>query len=188
MKTSDLFTRRSVIKAGLAFMACSSLPSFASNSHLAADEMRALHLYNIHTGESIKTIYWEQGVYITDALKDINYVLRDFRTNDMTDMDPRLLDLLNILHKKVGSHRPFEVISGYRTPRTNEMLYEHTKGVNPHSLHMYGKAIDIRLHDCHLKKLRNTAMAMQKGGVGYYPESDFVHIDTGPVKSWVFDL
>lgn len=183
MKTTDLLTRRSVLKAGLAFAAYSSLPPFAYGA-LAKDTTRSLHLYNVHTGESIKTVYWEDGVYVTESMKDINYVLRDYRTNDMIDMDPRLLDLIAAVHKKVGSRRPFEVISGYRTPKTNEMLYEHSTGVNPNSPHMYGKAIDIRLGDCHLRNLQKAAIALRQGGVGYYPASDFVHVDTGPVKVW----
>jgi uncharacterized protein YcbK (DUF882 family) len=184
MKTGGLLTRRSIIKAGMALAACSTLPSFAYAS-LQTEKVRSLHLYNIHTGEALKTVYWEDGVYITDSLKDIDYILRDHRTNDMKSMEPRLLDVIAHLHKRMESHKPFEVISGYRSPRTNRMLYEHSRGgVNPNSLHMYGRAIDIRLHDRSLKALRNTAIAMRQGGVGYYPESGFVHIDTGSVKHW----
>src|ERR1700744_275366 len=124
MKTTDLLTRRSIIKAGLALVASNALPVFATNAYsaLSHENTRSLHLYNIHTGEGLKTVYWEDGVYITESLKDINYVLRDYRTNDMIAIDPRLLDLIHRLHKKVGSHKPFDVISGYRSPRTNAML------------------------------------------------------------------
>jgi len=185
MKTIDLPTRRSIIKAGLAFAACSPLPVFSSTAH--QETTRSLHLHNIHTGESLKTVYWEEGVYITESLKDINYILRDHRTDDMINIAPHLLDVIAALHKKVHSRRPFEVISGYRSPRSNALLYESSGGVNPNSLHMYGKAIDIRLGDCHLRHLRNAAIAMRQGGVGYYPESDFVHVDTGAIKYWKYE-
>ena len=129
-------------------------------------------------------MYWERGLYLTESLKDIAYILRDFRTNDMKDIDPHLLDTIYFLHKRLESRKPYDVISGYRTHRTNEMLYEHTRGVNPNSLHMYGRAIDICLSDRRLSDVHRAAMAMRKGGVGYYPASGFVHIDTGPVKYW----
>lgn len=183
MNANDSLTRRTIIKAGIAFTVCNAVP-FSSYGYAKTEKSRSLHFHNIHTGESLKTVYWEQGVYISEAMKDISYILRDHRTDDMKDIDPRLLDVISLLHRNLDSRKPFEVISGYRTARSNEFLYEHSNGVNPNSLHMYGKAIDIRLDDCHLKAVRNMAIAMQKGGVGYYPSSDFVHIDTGPVKHW----
>lgn len=189
MKPYYSLTRRKLIQTGLAFVACSAVPVLSSSAYnfVSKESTRSLYLHNTHTGESLKTVYWEDGVYITEAIKDISYILRDYRTNDMVNMSPHLLDVIAALHKKVDSRKPFEVISGYRSPRTNTWLYENTGGVNPNSLHMYGKAIDIRLKDCHLKHLRNAAIAMRQGGVGYYPESNFVHVDVGPVKNWKYE-
>lgn len=184
MNSDYLLTRRSLVKAGFAILACSTVPSFARA--YAAKETRTLHFHNIHTGETLKTVYWEQGVYVTEALKDIAYILRDHYDNDMKTIDPHLLDVIAYLHTVLGSTKPFEVISGYRSPRTNAMLYRESRGVNPQSLHMSGKAIDIRLRDERLKAIRDKAVAMRQGGVGYYPHSDFVHVDTGPVKHWSF--
>lgn len=190
MEPKDLLTRRSFLKAGLALAASSIVPScaLAAADTFGGEATRSLHFHNVHTGENLKTVYWEQGVYVSDALKDIAYILRDYRTNDMIGIDPHLLDMISLLHRKLDSRKPFDVISGYRTPRTNAYLYKHTGGVNPNSLHMQGKAIDIRLDDCRLHKVRDMAVAMRRGGVGYYPESDFVHIDSGPIKHWRYDL
>ncbi|HEU5046501.1 MAG TPA: DUF882 domain-containing protein [Rickettsiales bacterium] len=190
MKMTELLTRRSLLKAGFALATSSVMPSsvMAAVHAFAEEEKRSLHFYNVHTGESLKTVYWEQGVYVSDAMKDIAYIMRDYRSNDMIDIDPHLLDVIALLHKNLDSRKPFDVISGYRTPRTNAYLHKHTGGVNPNSLHMQGKAIDIRLDDCRLRQVRDMATSMHKGGVGYYPGSDFVHIDTGPVKHWRYDL
>ena len=162
--------------------ACAAIPSLARAS-LSAPE-RSLHFYNTHTGESLKTVYWQDGKYIGEALKDISYVLRDHRTNDMENIDPKLLDLLTDLHKELDSRKPFEVISGYRSPRTNALLHSHSNGVASKSLHMQGKAIDIRLTDRSLSTVRKAALSMGQGGVGYYPSSNFVHVDTGDVRHW----
>ena len=185
MQSNYLVTRRSLVKAGFAMLACGSLPSFARA--YAAKETRSLHFHNIHTGENLKAVYWEEGVYLTETLKDIAYILRDHYTNDMKPIDPHLLDVLAYLHAALDSKKPFEVVSGYRSPHTNAMLCRESRGVNPQSLHMYGKAIDIRLRDERLHAIRDEAMKMSQGGVGYYPHSDFVHLDVGPVKHWSFN-
>ena len=182
MKTSDTLSRRSFLKGGLALAACAAVPAFARASF--TEPARSLHFYNTHTGETVKTVYWEEGAYLPDALKDISYVLRDHRTGDMEAMDKRLLDTLATLHQTLGSRKPFEVISGYRSPRSNALLHAHSNGVASNSMHLYGKAIDIRLTDRSLASVRNAALAMQQGGVGYYPSSNFVHVDTGPVRRW----
>jgi uncharacterized protein YcbK (DUF882 family) len=145
---------------------------------------RFLAFNNLHTGETTKLIYWEKGRYIKGALSEINYILRDHRTNDVARIDTALLDQLFILHNKLGSRTPFQVISGYRSPKSNAMLHEHSNGVAKKSMHVQGKAIDIRLQDAELINVRNAALAMNCGGVGYYPESQFVHVDTGKVRHW----
>ena len=110
--------------------------------------------------------------------------MRDFRTGDIHAIDVRLLDLLVALHQRMGSARPFDVISGYRSPATNAMLAAESNGVAKHSLHMEGKAIDIRLGDRRLTDLQVAALSLRRGGVGYYPQSNFVHVDVGPPRSW----
>jgi len=151
---------------------------------IAPADFRALAFNNLHTGEKLKIDYWVEGRYVPDALKDIDHLLRDFRNGEVHRINPKLLDLLNHLHRKLGSNAPFEVISGYRSPATNAMLHARSHGVATHSLHMKGMAIDIRLPDRNLKDLHQTALAMRAGGVGYYTKLDFVHVDVGRIRHW----
>lgn len=125
-----------------------------------------------------------RGRYLPTALSAVSHLLRDFRTGDEHPIDPRLLDLLHALHVSIGSQRPFEIISGYRSPGTNAMLRTHGGGVASGSLHMQGRAIDLRVGDVPLASLRDAALALRRGGVGYYPTSNFVHVDTGRVRRW----
>jgi uncharacterized protein YcbK (DUF882 family) len=148
------------------------------------ERKRALSFYNLHTGESLKTVYFERGKYVGGALGEIDYILRDFRQNAIKPIEPRLLDLLSALGERLYTTEPFYVISGYRTPKTNAMLREHGAGVAAHSLHIDGRAIDIRVPGRGLSTLRRAAASLRAGGVGYYPHSDFVHVDTGRVRYW----
>lgn len=118
------------------------------------------------------------------ALTDINAFLSDFRTGDLTNIDPQLIDLIYDIRETLGSKGTYEIISAYRSPATNDMLRQRSGGVAKNSQHLLGKAIDVRLTDIELSELRDTAIAMQRGGVGYYAESNFVHIDTGRVRRW----
>lgn len=183
MKTNNALTRRTLLQGCLTAVACSLMPSFAS-ALVSQPEARSLAFYNTHTGETLNTVYWEKGIYIPENLNCINHILRDHRTGDIREMDPRLLDLIHAVHTRLESGRPFEIISGYRSPKSNMQLYEHSSGVAFKSMHMEGKAIDLRLADRSLKTVRAAAMLMQQGGVGYYPASNFVHIDTGAVRYW----
>jgi uncharacterized protein YcbK (DUF882 family) len=149
-----------------------------------ASRPRELSFDHLHTGEKIKLAYWENGSYLRDALKAVNHVLRDFRTGDVHRIDPKLLDLLYHLRAKLGTTKPIEVISGYRSPKTNEMLRRASAGVAKHSMHLQGKAIDIRVPGQDLRQVHRVALALRAGGVGMYPKSDFVHVDTGRVRSW----
>ena len=144
---------------------------------------RTLSFYNLHTGERLTTVYWEKGRYVPAALDEVNYILRDFRQNEVKPIDPTLLDLLVALRDRLQSHENYEVISGYRSPLTNAMLHSQSEGVAAHSLHMDGKAIDIRLPGRPLGLVRVAALSLQRGGVGYYP-GRFVHVDTGRVRYW----
>lgn len=145
---------------------------------------RALHFAHTHTGERLEVEYFTQGSYVPDALTTVNHFLRDFRTGDVHDIDAGLLDLLHTLTELTGTSKPFQVISGYRSPHTNTLLRQRSEGVAAGSLHMQGQAIDIRLADVPLPKLRSAALAVRRGGVGFYPASDFVHVDTGRVRTW----
>jgi len=147
-------------------------------------DRRSLAFHNLHTGENLDLVYWSDGAYQPDALHQINHVLRDFRTGDVHPIDPQLLDLLVKVNRRLESTNPFQVISGYRSPATNALLRHETEGVAKSSLHMRGQAIDARVPDRALSDLHRVAMSLHGGGVGYYPRSDFVHIDVGRVRYW----
>ena len=147
---------------------------------------RRLFLHNLHTDEKLDAVYFENGRYLDDALQQANLVLRDFRSGDVHPIQPELFDLLHDLRDHAGIRTPFQVISGYRSPSTNALLQEKNEhsGVATHSYHMQGMAMDIRANDVSLSNLHRIALAMGRGGVGYYPGSDFVHVDVGPVRQW----
>ena len=150
----------------------------------ATEGARELEFHSLHTGESLRVVYWEGGHYIADSLAEIDHVLRDFRTGDVHRIDPALLDLVHRVRRVMDCERPVHVISGYRSPATNAMLARRSNGVAKNSLHVKGMAIDLRLPDRALADLRAAALALAGGGVGYYPKSDFVHMDTGRVRAW----
>ena len=145
---------------------------------------RALRLDNLHTGEKLVVEYFHGQGYDPAALAAINHVLRDFRSGEVGEVAPELLDLLHGLVTLTGSTSALQVISGYRSPATNATLARHSSGVATGSLHMRGQAIDIRLADVALPDLRKAALGMRAGGVGYYPASNFVHVDCGRVRAW----
>jgi uncharacterized protein YcbK (DUF882 family) len=164
-------------------LAASSLVRPAA-ANLTSPAVRTLAFDNLHTGERAKIAYWADGEYLPDALKEVNFILRDFRNGEIHPIDPKLLDLLNQLHFRLESAEPFEVISGYRSPATNAMLRSEGHGTATKSLHMQGQAIDIRLTDRKLTDLHTAAVSLRAGGVGFYPSSDFVHVDVGRVRYW----
>lgn len=145
---------------------------------------RSVAFNNLHTGECLKTEYWVNGGYVPEAVVAICKILRDFRTGDVHPIDVRLIDLLNNLQKRLDTQQPFAVISGYRSPATNAMLHARSSSVAPKSLHMQGMAIDVRVPGRSLKALHQAALGLRGGGVGYYPVSDFVHVDVGAVRRW----
>ena len=150
----------------------------------AAAESHPLDFYHIHTGEKLKIVYREHGELVPGALDEINYFLRDFRTGQIHLIDVALLDELVKIYRGFDCRGNFEVISGYRSPRTNEALRHLTTGVAQHSLHLSGRAIDIRLTSAATTNLRDAAISLRSGGVGYYAKSNFVHVDTGPFRTW----
>jgi uncharacterized protein YcbK (DUF882 family) len=147
-------------------------------------EKRSIELVNTHTAESLKVDYFLGGSYCEQSLFALNHLLRDFRTGDVAPIDPQLFDLLHGVAALAGKEPRFEVISGFRSPATNAMLNERSSGVAKHSLHMEGRAIDVRLQGYRTDGLRDLALSMQAGGVGFYRKSDFVHLDTGRVRTW----
>jgi uncharacterized protein YcbK (DUF882 family) len=163
-----------------------SATAFARPALASIGGARRLAFDNLHTGERLSLEYWTQGAYVPAALASINHLLRDFRTGDVHAMEPRLLDLLNLLQTRLETNAPFAVISGYRSPATNtalRALHRHS-GVASKSLHMQGMAIDIRVPGRALETVHKAALTLRAGGVGYYPQSDFVHVDVGRIRTW----
>jgi uncharacterized protein YcbK (DUF882 family) len=147
-------------------------------------EERRLSLVHTHTHQQLTVPYFADGSYLPQGLATLNSFLRDFRTGDEHPIDPALYDILNDLRLATGTRSPFQVISGYRSPRTNAMLRETSHEVAQGSLHLQGRAVDVRLTDVGSASLRDAALELQRGGVGYYRGPDFVHVDTGRVRHW----
>jgi uncharacterized protein YcbK (DUF882 family) len=145
---------------------------------------RSLAFAHLHTGESLSITYFRDGAYDPSALDRVNRLLRDFRTDEVFPIRPELLDQLHRVHSALGSDAPFQVISGFRSPATNEMLRRTTTGVVSGSLHTQGMAIDVRVSDTRTRRVRDVAAGLRLGGVGYYPSSDFVHLDIGRPRQW----
>jgi uncharacterized protein YcbK (DUF882 family) len=145
---------------------------------------RSLSLVNTHTGEALSAEYCSNGIYQASCLAQVDRFLRDFRNNEIHAIDPHLLGLLYRLQVLANRAATYEVISGYRSPQTNAALRRASAGVAEHSLHMDGRAIDVRMTGFPSRKLRDLALSLRSGGVAYYARSDFVHLDTGPVRSW----
>lgn len=185
-----ILDRRRFLGFGAAAAAAAMSPLTAQAATPAASSkpaVRTLSLFNTHTGERLKTTYCCDGRYEPEALREINHILRDFRTNEVRAIEPGLMDLLHELGGVLETDSPYHVISGYRSPHTNEILRARggaNTGVASKSLHMVGKAIDIRLPGVKLDHLRAAARSLKSGGVGYYPASNFVHVDTGRVRYW----
>lgn len=181
--TESNLSRRHLLGGALALGGLSLLPRPA----LAMMPERRLAFRNVHNNERVDARYFVDGHYDWDGLAEINHGLRDWRTGDIVQIDRELIDLLALLRDRldVSPRRPFDLISGYRSPRTNATLREHGGGgVATRSQHLLGRATDIALPGIALERLRQAALSAQRGGVGYYPRDGFVHIDTGRVRSW----
>ena len=186
----NILNRRSFLGLSAAATAAALVPGraeAAAASPAVAKRDRILSFFHTHTGERLKLAYCCDGQYQPEALAQLNHLLRDFRVNEEKPIDPELFDLLHELGGTLETDQPYHIISGYRSPNTNAMLRErggsHT-GVASQSLHMVGKAIDIRLPGIKLDHLRSAAASLKRGGVGFYPSSNFVHVDTGRVRYW----
>ncbi len=175
--------RRNFLKQSALLASALGAPAIARAALVSRHE-KSLKLFNTHTGETLNSVFWADGQFLPDALNDINRLLRDHRSNTAMPMDPNLLSLLEQVSAQVGPTDTLHVISGYRSPETNQLLAERSDGVARHSLHLEGKAIDIRVPGRNLSTIQKVAMSLRGGGVGFYPHSQFVHIDTGRVRHW----
>jgi uncharacterized protein YcbK (DUF882 family) len=185
-----VISRRRVLASGLAGTAllCSRALFAAQNSvapsAAASAAAKGIALANLHTGERLEIEYFRDGVYVPEAMISIEALLRDFRNGDKHPIDPKLMDYLVDAAAKAGKPAAYSVISGYRSPETNQRLHEQSSGVSQHSLHLQGRAIDVRLIGVDCKDLAGRAEELKRGGVGYYRASDFVHLDTGAFRTW----
>ncbi len=179
---SIIMNRRHLLIAGAAGL--TALTPMAAPAAGVVGGERVLGFYSIHTGETVKRVYWQDGQYLAGPLREFNYVLRDWRAEEQIQMDIKVLNLLHDLRGLMDSAEPFHVISGYRSPKTNAKLRADGKGVAKKSMHMLGRAIDVNLPGRDLKKLQRAAISLKRGGVGYYAKSQFIHVDTGRVRYW----
>lgn len=177
-------TRRAFLGASLAASGALMVPGMARADSTHA-EPRRLRFFNTHTGEKADVVYFEKGIYVPDALTEIDWIMRDFRANAAAPMARGVIDLVHDLTRKLETDATVHIISGYRSPATNSLLRKTGGGgVATHSLHMDAMAIDLRIPGRDLAKVRDAARALQRGGVGFYPGQQFVHVDTGRVRQW----
>ncbi|MFI5305488.1 MAG: YcbK family protein [Nitrospiria bacterium] len=160
-------------------------PAFGAIKSINPLPEGSLPLYNVHTDERLQVNYRDSnGNYNEESLKELNYFLRCHYTQKIITIDIRVIEFLNLVHKNIGGKEEIEVISGYRSPEYNNLLIKEGRGAAKHSLHLQGKAIDIRMPKVELSRIRDIALNLQYGGVGYYPDSGFIHLDSGAVRSW----
>ncbi|WP_323041630.1 YcbK family protein [Gemmobacter sp.] len=182
--STDLSRRRllGIFAAGL--VAAAPTYSNAFGFLRGAGDIRRVRMYSGRTGESLDTIYWIDGKYISESLKEINHFMRDVRSGTVHKIDPRTLDIMAAAHRMMDVSEPYMLLSGYRSPKTNATLRASSRGVARNSLHMQGQAADLRLKSRSVSQMAKAAEACASGGVGRYSRSNFVHMDCGPVRSW----
>lgn len=179
-------SRRDMLKGGLTLSTAALISATSITPAIAMPSggNYSVSFRNEHTGESFSGVYRVGNKYLPQAFERINYVLRDFRANEVFPIDPRAIDIVSIVHQNLKTGSPYSLLSGYRSPKTNSMLRSHGEGVAKRSLHMAGQAIDVRLPDTNPKYIRDIAVKIAAGGVGYYPKSGFVHMDSGTFRTW----
>jgi uncharacterized protein YcbK (DUF882 family) len=184
-QTSGLISRRGLLGA-FAATAVVAAPTYSNAFGLlrGAGDFRRIRMYSGRTGETIDTLYWIEGEYIPEAVKEVNRFMRDWRTGEVTKIDMRTIDIMAASHRLMDVSEPYTLLSGYRSPRTNAMLRSRSSGVAKNSLHMTGKAADLRLKSRSVAQMAKAAAACASGGVGRYSRSNFVHMDCGPVRVW----
>ena len=176
--------RRELLLGAGAAVAGVAAPAVLRAQTYSGGGLRRAVLHNLHTGETFNEVFFANGAYVPGALAEAMRVLRDWRNGEEHAMDPRLFDALHAISARLDTDRPFQVISGYRSPRTNAMLHARSSGVAEHSQHVLGKACDVRVQGVDLRNLRKAALDVGAGGVGYYPVSNFVHVDVARVRQW----
>ena len=176
--------RRELLLGAGAAVAGAAAPAVLRAQTYSGGGLRRAVLHNLHTGETFNEVFFANGAYVPGALAEAMRVLRDWRNGEEHAMDPRLFDALHAISARLDTDRPFQVISGYRSPRTNAMLHARSSGVAEHSQHVLGKACDVRVQGVDLRNLRKAALDVGAGGVGYYPVSNFVHVDVARVRQW----
>ncbi len=181
----SLITRRGILRA-FAATTIVAAPTYANAAGFlrGAGDVRRLRMYSGRTGEHLDTIYWIEGKYIKDAIKEINYFMRDWREDAVKNMDIRNFDIITAAHNLLDTTEPYLLLSGYRTPKTNAMLRSRSRGVAKSSLHMKGQANDLRLKSRSVNQIYNAGRSCGAGGVGKYSRSNFVHMDCGAVRTW----
>lgn len=179
------FTRRGLL-AAFAATAVAAAPTYSNAAGFlrGGGDIRRIRMYSGRTGERIDMIYWIEGDYIKDAVKEIHHFMRDWRTNDVKSIDLRTIDIMAAAHNMMDVSEPYMLLSGYRSPKTNAMLRSRSSGVAKNSLHLKGQAADLRLSSRSVNQMARAAAACKAGGVGRYSRSNFVHMDCGPVRSW----
>ncbi|SIN90078.1 YcbK family protein [Vannielia litorea] len=182
---SPKISRRGVLGA-FAATAVVAAPTYSKAAGFlrGAGDIRRLRMYNGRTGESMDAIYWIEGDYIKDSIKEVNYFMRDWRRDEVKAIDIRTLDIIAAAHNLLDVREPYLLLSGYRSPATNAMLRARSSGVAKHSLHLTGQAADLRLSSRSVNQVAKAAEACRAGGVGRYYGSNFVHMDCGVVRSW----
>jgi len=185
LNTTSGLTRRGLLGA-FAATAVTAAPTFANAAGFlrGGGDIRRIRMYSGRTGERIDMIYWIEGKYIRDAVKEVNYFMRDWRTNDAYKMDLRTVDIMAASQNLLNTDEPFMLLSGYRSPKTNAMLRSRSRGVAKNSLHMRGQAADLSMKSRSVSQIAKAAAVCRGGGVGRYSGSNFVHMDCGTVRTW----
>lgn len=183
--TESLISRRGILGV-FAAAAVTAAPVYANAAGFlrGAGDIRRVRMYSGRTGESIDTVYWVDGKYIRDALNEVNYFMRDWRNGQVKGIDPRTIDVAAASHRMLRTDEPYMMLSGYRSAQTNAMLRRTSSGVASNSLHVHGKAADLRLKSRSVNQMYQAAQACKAGGVGKYSRSNFVHMDCGPIRYW----
>lgn len=184
-RVSGGMTRRGLL-AAFAATAISSAPTYSNAAGFlrGGGDIRRIKMYSGRTGERIDMIYWIEGDYIHDAIREVHNFMRDWRTDDVKQIDLRTIDIMAAAHNMLDVSEPYMLLSGYRSPKTNRMLRARSSGVAKNSLHLKGQAADLRLNSRSVNQMARAAAACKAGGVGRYSGSNFVHMDCGTVRSW----
>ncbi|MBW7921385.1 MAG: DUF882 domain-containing protein [Rubellimicrobium sp.] len=186
MQTSATGVSRRGILGVFAALTVAAAPTMSKAAGLmrGAGDVRKLKMYNGRTGESLETVYWIDGDYIGEAVREVSLFMRDWRNGEAVAIDTRTMDIMAASHRLLDVSAPYMLLSGYRSPATNSMLARNTRGVASNSLHMRGQAADLRVEGRSVSQIASAATSCQAGGVGRYPRSNFVHMDCGQVRYW----